>query len=123
MIIDGNVGDVYLDEKKRIVTLKEYLENMFQEMDYKDIVYWDRVEGAMGAIDKLTLTDEANVEGDDYDLGEEENPKSQQGLFKSPSDILNVIYKNVSDRKKKIAFIINWSEYIFGTNGPFWERL
>lgn len=117
VIIDGNVGDVYLDEKKRIVTLKEYLENMFQEMDYKDIVYWDRVEGAMGAIDKLTLTDEANVEGDDYDLGEEENPKSQQGLFKSPSDILNVIYKNVSDRKKKIAFIINWSEYIFGTNG------
>ncbi len=117
VIIDGNVGDVYLDEKKRIVTLKEYLENMFQEMDYKDIVYWDRVEGAMGAIDKLTLTDEANVEGDDYNLGEEENPKSQQGLFKSPSDILNVIYKNVSDRKKKIAFIINWSEYIFGTNG------
>lgn len=117
VIIDGNVGDVYLDEKKRIVTLKEYLENMFQEMNYKDIVYWDRVEGAMGAIDKLTLTDEANVEGDDYNLGEEENPKSQQGLFKSPSDILNVIYKNVSDRKKKIAFIINWSEYIFGTNG------
>lgn len=117
VIIDGNVGDVYLDEKKRIVTLREYLENMFQEMDYKDIVYWDRVEGATGAIDKLTLTDEADVEGDDYDLGEEENPKSQQGLFKSPSDILNVIYKNVSDRKKKIAFIINWSEYIFGTNG------
>ncbi len=117
VIIDGNVGDVYLDEKKRIVTLREYLENMFQEMDYKDIVYWDRVEGATGAIDKLTLTDEADVEGDDYNLGEEESPKSQQGLFKSPSDILNVVYKNVTDRKKKIAFIINWSEYIFGTNG------
>ncbi len=117
VIIDGNVGDVYLDEKKRNVTLREYLENMFQEMDYKDIVYWDRVEGATGAIDKLTLTDEADVEGDDYDLGEEESPKSQQGLFKSPSDILNVVYKNVTDRKKKIAFIINWSEYIFGTNG------
>lgn len=117
VIIDGNVGDVYLNEKKRIVTLREYLEGMFQEMDYKDIVYWDRVEGATGAIDKLTLTDETNVEGDDYDLDEEETPKGQQGLFKSPSDILNVVYKNVIDRKKKLAFIINWSEYIFGTNG------
>ena len=117
VIIDGNVGDVYLNEKKRIVTLREYLEGMFQEMNYKDIVYWDRVEGATGAIDKLTLTDETNVEGVDYDLGEEETPKGQQGLFKSPSDILNVVYKNVIDRKKKVAFIINWSEYIFGTNG------
>ena len=117
VIIDGNVGDVYLNGKKKIVTLREYLENMFLEMDYKDIVYWDRVEGATGAIDKLTLTDETNVEGDDYDLGEEETPKSQQGLFKSPSDILNVVYKNVIDRKRKVAFIINWSEYIFGTNG------
>lgn len=117
VIIDGNVGDVYLNEKKRIVTLREYLEGMFQEMNYKDIVYWDRVEGATGAIDKLTLTDETNVEGVDYDLGEEETSKGQQGLFKSPSDILNVVYKNVIDRKKKVAFIINWSEYIFGTNG------
>ena len=45
-------------DKNKIVTLREYLEAMFKEMDYQDIVYWDRVEGATGAIDKLTLTDE-----------------------------------------------------------------
>ena len=119
VIIDGNVGDVYLDDKNKIVTLREYLEAMFKEMDYQDIVYWDRVEGAMGAVDKLSLTDDVEVEGDAYDLGddEEETPKSQQGLFKSPSEIMNVVYKNVIDKKKKVAFIINWSEYIFGVNG------
>ena len=118
VMIEGNVGDVYLNEKNNIVTLREYLEAMFKDMDYKDIVYWDRVEGATGAIDKLTLTDEVEVEGDAYDLGdEEETPKAQQGLLKSPAEILNVVYKNVIDKKKKVAFIINWSEYLFSVNG------
>lgn len=119
VMIDGNVGDVYLDDKNKIVTLREFLEAMFKDMDYQDIVYWDRVEGATGAIDKLTLTDEVKVEGDAYDLGddEEETPKAQQGLFKSPAEILNVVYKNVIDKKKKVAFIINWFEYLFSANG------
>ena len=79
---------------------------MFKDMDYPDIVYWDRVEGATGAIDKLTLPDEVEVEGDSYDFEDEEedkNPKSQQGLFKSPAEILNVVYKNVIDKKKKVS--------------------
>lgn len=119
VMIDGNVGDVYLDEHNKIVTLREYLEDMFKNMDYQDIVYWDRVEGATGAIDKLTTTDEVKVEGDAYDLGddEEETPKTTQGLFKNPAEILNVVYKNVIDKKKKVAFIINWSEYLFSVNG------
>ena len=119
VMIDGNVGDVYLDDKNKIVTLREFLEAMFKDMDYQDIIYWDRVEGAIGAIDELTLTDEVEVEGDAYDLGdeEEETPKAQQGLFKSPAEILNVVYKNVIDKKKKVAFIINWSEYLFSSNG------
>ena len=119
VMIDGNVGDVYLDDKNKIVTLREYLEAMLKEMDYQDIVYWDRVEGATGAIDKLTLTDEVEVAGDTYDLDEDEQetPKGQQGLFKTPAEILNVVYKNITDKKKKVAFIINWSEYLFSSNG------
>lgn len=121
VMIDGNVGDVYLDGKNKIVTLREFLEAMFKDMDYQDIVYWDRVEGATGAVDKLTLTDEVKVKGDSYDLDDEEekdiNPKTQQGLFKSPAEILNIVYKNVIDKKRKVAFIINWSEYLFSANG------
>lgn len=121
VIIDGNVGDVYLDEKNKIVTLREYLEQMFKEMDYQDIVYWDRVEGITGSVNDLTLTDEVTVSGDSYDLGNDEedenDTKVQQGLFKTPAEIMNVIYKNIIDKKKKVAFIVNWSEYLFSTNG------
>ena len=118
VLIDGNVGDVYLDGKKNIVTLRQYLENMLKAMDYQDIVYWDRVEGATGAIDKLQVVDNANVAGDVYELEDDEgNIKSQEGLFKEPAEILNIVYKNVIDKDKKVAFILNWSEYLFGVNG------
>lgn len=118
VMIDGNVGDVYLNEKNKIVTLREYLEAMLKDMNYQNIVYWDRVEGATGAIDKLTLTDEVEVEGDAYDIGEDEGISIvQQGLFKSPAEIFNIVYKNVIDKKQKVAFIINWSEYLFSVNG------
>ena len=119
VMIDGNVGDVYLDDKNKIITLREFLETMLKDMDYQDIVYWDRVEGATGALDKLALTDEVEVSGDAYDLDDEndEGPKTQQGMFKTPAEILNVVYKNVIDKKKKVAFIINWSEYLFSLNG------
>ena len=117
VLIDGNVGDVYLDENNKIVTLREYLEQILKDMEYQDIVYWDRVEGATGAIDKLQVIDEVEVEGDNYDFDDEETPKSQQGLFKAPSEILNVVYKNVINKKMKVAFILNWSEYLFSTTG------
>ncbi len=118
VIIDGNVGDVYLDEKNKIVTLREFLEEMLKKMDYQDIVYWDRVEGAIGQVDNLKIIDEVEVEGSAYELDdEEENTKKQQGLFKEPAEILNIVYKNMIDKKKKTAFIINWSEYLFSTNG------
>jgi len=116
VIIDGNVGDVYLDEKNNIVTLREYLEQMFKDMDYKDIVYWDRVEGATGAIDKLTVTDDVEVSGDSYEL-EDDEPQQTQGLFKQPAEIFNIVYKNVINKNNKVAFILNWSEYLFGVNG------
>ena len=119
VIIDGNVGDVYLDKNRKLVTLREFLEAMLEEMEYQDIVYWDRVEGASGALDRLQITDNVEVKGDAYDLdddGQEEQPQTQ-GLFKSPSEIMNVVYKNVIDKKKKVAFILNWSEYLFSVNG------
>ena len=117
VMIDGNVGDVYLNEKNKIVNLREYLESMLKEMDYQDIIYWDRVEGANGSVENLTLVDEVEIEGDSYLLDDENTTQVQQGLFKNPSEILNVVFKNLVNKKKKVAFILNWTEYLFGNNG------
>ena len=43
VILDGNVGDVYLNDKKQIVDLKQYLTDMLKGMEYDDVLYWDRM--------------------------------------------------------------------------------
>ena len=54
LIIDGNVGDVYLNDKKQIVDLKQYLMDMLKGMEYDDVLYWDRIDGVDGDVSKLT---------------------------------------------------------------------
>ena len=118
VIVDGNVGDVYLDGKKKIVGLRDYLTSMLKELGYEDVIYWDRVEGATGAVRSLDTGTEVEVEGDAYDLGEEDEQEPvKEGMFKLPSEILSVVYKNLINRKKKIAFILNWTEYLFSATG------
>ena len=141
LIIDGNIGDVYLSNKStraKIVTLREYLEDMLKELDYREIVYWDRVEGAVGIGENIKLVDDKDIkvkgdaynviglddDDDDYDdyyddeyddeddyyvaPREKENKRSKRignAQFKSPTDIFNIIYKNLVDTRQKSAFI------------------
>ena len=123
VIVEGNVGDVYLNEKKQIVDLKQYLMDMLKAMDYDDVLYWDRIDGVDGDVSRLDVVDKVEVEGDDYsfDDDEEETPKEEQktgsGLFKEPAEIFNIIFKNLTKPNKKIAFVLNWADYLFSAGG------
>ena len=88
VIIDGNVGDVYLNEKKQIVDLKQYLMDMLKSMNYDDVLYWDRVDGVDGDVSRLTVTDEVEVEGEAYSFDDDEDNNNEEektgsGLFKT----------------------------------------
>ena len=123
VIVEGNVGDVYLNEKKQIVDLKQYLMDMLKAMDYDDVLYWDWIDGVDGDVSRLDVVDKVEVEGDDYsfDDDEEETPKEEQktgsGLFKEPAEIFNIIFKNLKKPNKKIAFVLNWADYLFSAGG------
>lgn len=123
IILDGNVGDVYLNEKKQIVDLKTYLIDMLKGMDYDDVLYWDRIEGVDGDVSRLDVIDEVKVEGDEYSFDDDEESASKQeektgsGLFKTPAEIFNVIFKNLKKPNRKIAFVLNWADYLFTAGG------
>lgn len=123
VIVEGNVGDVYLNDKKQIVDLKQYLMDMLKAMDYDDVLYWDRIDGVDGDVSRLDVVDKVEVEGDAYsfDDDEEEAPKEEQktgsGLFKEPAEIFNIIFKNLKKPNKKIAFVLNWADYLFSAGG------
>lgn len=122
VIIDGNVGDVYLNGKKQIVDLKQYLMDLLKDMDYDDVLYWDRIDGVDGDVSKLSLIDEVAVEGEDYSLDDDEGEtkeeeKTGSGLFKEPSEIFNIIFKNIKKPNRKTVFILNWTDYLFSSGG------
>ncbi len=121
VIIDGNVGDVYLNEKKQIVDLKQYLMDMLKSMNYDDVLYWDRVDGVDGDVSRLTVTDEVEVEGEAYSFDDDEDnneeEKTGSGLFKTPAEIFNIIFKNLKKPNRKIAFVLNWADYLFTAGG------
>src|SRR5574344_2402819 len=92
VIVDGNVGDVYLNEKKQIVDLKQYLMDMLKGMEYDDVLYWDRIDGVDGDVSRLSVIDEVEVEGDAYSFDDDEDEAAEEektgsGLFKEPSEI------------------------------------
>ena len=118
IIIDGNVGDVYLNEKNKILNLRESLGSILEELKYDEVIYWDRIDGAVGNLQNLQLVEEAEVEGENY-LDEEETKVEEKktGLFKQPSEIFNIVLKNLTNPKRKIAFILNWAEYLFDAGG------
>lgn len=123
IIIDGNVGDVYLNEKKQIVNLKTYLMDMLKNMEYDDVLYWDRVDGLDGDTSRLSVIDEVEVEGEAYsfDDDDEQQPEKEQktgsGQFKEPSEIFNIVFKNLKKLNRKTAFVLNWADYLFTSGG------
>lgn len=135
IIIDGNVGDVYLNKKGQVLDLKTYLKQILTGMEYDSVICWDKVDGTKDDIRSLELVDEVQVEGDSYlDNGE------LSDLLDTPADgnnntgdiqldttdvkeMLNIVMKNLLNRSKKVAFILNWADYMFsGTQLPPDER-
>ena len=125
VILDGDVGDVYLNQKKQIVDLKQYLMDMLKDLDYDDILYWDRIDGLDGDVSRLDLLEEVEIEGEEYAFEDDEQEETAErkdantgsGLFKEPAEIFNIVYKNLKKPNHKIAFVLNWADYLFTAGG------
>lgn len=135
IIIDGNVGDVYQNKKGQILDLKSYLKQILGEMEYDSVICWDKVDGTKDDIGNLKLVDEVPVKGDTYlndgELGDLLNSKDSQGNnngdnqpdTKDVKEMLNIVMKNLLNKNKKVAFILNWADFMFsGTQLPPDER-
>lgn len=122
VIIDGNVSDVYVDGAITR-TLDEYLGIILnKQLGYENIILWDKVSGCKGIkgdTNNLSLVDDSDVEGESYLTDdEEENETSTDAQLpdlKETREILNVVLRNMTNQQKKMAFILNWSDYLFGS--------
>jgi len=117
IIIEGNVSDAFL-RGKALLSLKDYLIKEAEELKFSDIIYWDRITGIEGNRDNIRLVDEIkDNEGTEYDIDDADMPEtSVKGKCKEPNEIFNVVLKNLKNKKMQTLFILDWAEYLFGSN-------
>lgn len=113
IIIEGNVGDIYLDEKGQILDLKEYLKNILDEMDYDNVICWDKVEGTKDDISGLELVDNIEVQGETYIDDDISEIVEQKIDTREVKNMFSIIMKNLLNKNKRIAFVLNWADFLF----------
>ena len=128
IILDGNVGDVYLTPKGQIVDLKNYIKLLVSDMNFDNIVFWDRVDGSSDDISNLSVVDEVEVDGESYfsdddmsEIVEDDNSGANGGNsygdIKETKEILSIVMRNLLNKNKKVAFILNWADFLFSGSG------
>lgn len=136
IILDGNVGDVYLNEKGQVLDLKTYIKQVLNGMKYDNVICWDKVDGTKDDIGSLELVDEVEVEGEFYledddltelldDSASNSGAANNQGNIDTTDikEMLSIVMKNLLNKNKKVAFILNWADFMFsGSQLPPDER-
>lgn len=119
LFIDGNVQDVFLYDSRFLKLNNFLIKHLKETKQFEDIYVWDRIEGLIeGDVTHLekpqakSVTKEKQVDGLGDDLFEDDNQES--GQFKRPSDFYSIVYKNLLNDKRKVCFIINYSNFLFG---------
>lgn len=119
LFIDGNVQDIYLHEEQFLKLNKFLVKQLKETKQFEDIFVWDRIEGLIEGdtmhLEKpeaKTVVKENQVEGLDDNIFDDD--QQQNGQFKCPTDFYSIIYKNLLNDKRKVCFIINYSNYLFG---------
>jgi DNA polymerase III delta prime subunit len=117
VFVDGNVQDVYQYEG-HLYNLNSYLSKELEATKlFEDIYVWDRIEGLLdGDTVKLLTPQAAVVEKDKQVKGLADDLFDNEptaGQFNRPGDFYSILYKNLLNNKRRICFIINYSNYLF----------
>ncbi len=118
IIVEGNVNDVYLVGRE-LNNAKNAIKKNLKDSGYEDVVVWDRITGIEGDVSSLKLTEDVEEEeGDEYDIGDVDLPSNDaRGSCKELRDVFNLIERTMTDRTRRTAFVLDWSEYLFSTGG------
>ncbi len=116
LIIDGNVHDVFKDNGS-FIPFTDYLKKRISEKGfYEDVYVWDRIEGLqcgdLTRIETPKADTEQGEEIEDLDVSFDDT-KNETGQFKDPNDFFPILYQNIKTANRKIAFILNYSNYLF----------
>lgn len=122
IVVHGNVQDVALSVSSGdYVAVPELLTEALEEMAFDQVVRWNRADGMRGiseAARSALLAEAAGVNASDaapdaYDMGEVAAPPPQPC---TPPEFFRIVQRRLqADGRERTAFIVEWSQYLFGS--------
>lgn len=130
LILHGNVSDVVPDptSAERWISVSDAVAILLKQRGYRHVIRWDRVAGISGIdakawreLQSATANQGASdSKGDEYDMGSvpPSNPdrSNAHSLEVTPQDFLAVVSHAMKQTgPDRVAFVLDWSQYLFGT--------
>jgi len=138
LIIHGSIEDVCFSiDAQGYQPILDVLSRTLKRRGFDEVILWDRFDGVQdvspGACEELErcVVQDDLIEkptGENYDM-EDGEPASQSsihsisGRWKKPDEFFPIVYRNLLDNTtKRFAFIIDWSNYLFGNTQALSEQ-
>lgn len=134
VIVFGNTADIMLNPNNSgkydtvINTIISYIRNK----GYEQVVKWDRVDGIDHNISDEIVVAEQNASqqlpsgNTAYDLGDDADfnePAAITGIcYKNPDEFFPHVLNVMKNSSKKTAFVLDYSDYIFGNANSLSEK-
>ena len=133
VILFGNTSDIMLNTMNsgRYDTVLDTVISNIRQKGFKKIVKWDRVDGIDSKISDQILLDNDNLDEGindnsyDYNFGDDSdtfNSGNQIPCYKEPDEFFPYLLDVIKNGNSKTAFILDYSDYIFGNANSLSEK-
>ena len=130
IVISGNVNNLVFDQQTKSLPFKQVLTETLKKLGFKHVVHYSRVGEISGIspadwdnIQQSIISQAEQIDGDDYDFDDTPTTQAQLGSSQTdspqtkltPQDFFAVAQKvMLSPHTPKVAFIVDWSNLLFG---------
>jgi ATP-dependent Clp protease ATP-binding subunit ClpA len=124
LIVSGNIIDLSFSASGTLQPVNQIMMDTLKKRGFQHVVFYSRVGGISGVrpqqwqeLQAIGLQQESTP-GEDYDMGNfDDNTHQQQNIGQTeltPKDFFAVAEKILLQSKQRVAFIVDWSNYLFG---------
>lgn len=129
VIVFGNTTDIMLNPKNsgRYDSVINTIISYIREKGYKQVIKWDRVDGIdYGVSDDvrgISAQEKQQRNSSDYSLDDfSDNVTQGRNSYKAPDEFFPYMLNIMKNSSNKTAFILDYSDYIFGNANSLSEK-
>ena len=129
VIVFGNTTDIILNPKNsgRYDSVINTIISYIREKGYKQVIKWDRVDGIdYGVSDDvrgISAQEKQQTNSSRYDVGDfSDNITQVRNSYKAPDEFFPYMLNVMKNSSNKTAFILDYSDYIFGNANSLSEK-